>query len=110
MDPQADHQPLPGGNILTVEPGGQVEISTQPYPSLALLHAAVSADIRYLRGLLERAGLRLGNRATDPYRQPRRILNTPRYDAMAQAFARHGPHGRTMMCSTAALRRTMIRS
>jgi len=103
LDPQADHQPLPGGNILTVEPGGQVEISTQPYPSLALLHAAVSADIRYLRGLLERAGLRLGNRATDPYRQPRRILHTPRYDAMAEAFARHGPHGRTMMCSTAAL-------
>jgi glutamate--cysteine ligase len=30
-------------------------------------------------------------------------LHTPRYDAMAQAFAAHGPHGRTMMCSTAAL-------
>src|SRR5204863_10204552 len=31
LDAQADHLPLPGGNVLTVEPGGQVEISTQPY-------------------------------------------------------------------------------
>jgi len=103
LDPEADNLPLPSGNVITVEPGGQVEISTQPYGSLALLHAAVSADVRYLRGLLASAGLRLGDQATDPYRPPRRLLRTPRYDAMAQAFARHGPHGRTMMCSTAAL-------
>jgi glutamate--cysteine ligase len=103
LDPQAHSLPLPSGNALTVEPGGQVEISTQPHGSLAVLHAMVSADIRYLTGLLARAGLRLGYRATDPYRPPRRLLRTPRYDAMAVAFARHGPHGRTMMCSTAAL-------
>jgi glutamate--cysteine ligase len=103
LDPNTDHLPLPSGNAITVEPGGQVEISTQPYGSLALLHAAVTADVRYLTGLLTRAGLRLGDRATDPYRPPRRLLRTPRYDAMAEAFAAHGPHGRTMMCSTAAL-------
>jgi glutamate--cysteine ligase len=103
LDPETDHLPLPSGNTITVEPGGQVEISTQPYPSLALLHAAVSADVRHLTGLLARAGLGLGERATDAHRPPRRLLRTPRYDAMAAAFAARGPHGHTMMCSTAAL-------
>ncbi len=103
LDPQADPPPLPGGNVLTVEPGGQVEISSQPHACLAMLHAEVGADVRYLTGLLARAGLALGERGTDPYRPPRRLLRTPRYDAMAEAFAAYGPHGRTMMCSTAAV-------
>ena len=103
LDPDTDHLPLPSGNTITVEPGGQVEISTQPYPSLARLHAAVVADVRHLTGLLARAGLRLGEHATDPHRPPRRVLRTPRYDAMAADFAAHGPHGDAMMCSTAAV-------
>jgi glutamate--cysteine ligase len=100
---QPDPLPLPSGNLLTVEPGGQVEISSQPSASLASLHATVAADVRYLTGLLARAGLRLGERGADPYRPPRRLLHTPRYDAMARSFAPHGPHGATMMCSTAAV-------
>src|SRR5256885_14171776 len=103
LDPEPDHLPLPSGNTITVEPGGQVEISTQPHPSLAPLHAAVDADVRHLTGLLARAGLRLGDHATDAHRPPRRLLRTPPYDAMAADFAAHGPHGPTMMCSTAAL-------
>src|SRR6266511_2418445 len=78
LDPQADPPPLPGGNVLTVEPGGQVEISSQPHACLAMLHAEVGADVRYLTGLLARAGLALGERGTDPYRPPRRLLRTPR--------------------------------
>ena len=103
LDPDTDHLPLPSGDTITVEPGGQVEISTQPHPSLALLHAAVSADLDHLTALLAGAGLRLGEHATDAHRPPRRLLRTPRYDAMAEDFAAHGPHGHTMMCSTAAL-------
>jgi glutamate--cysteine ligase len=103
LDPEADPPPLPGGNILTVEPGGQVEISSLPHPSLAALVASVDADLRHLTGLLATAGLRLGEHATDPYRPPRRLLRTPRYDAMADTFAARGPDGETMMCSTAAV-------
>jgi glutamate--cysteine ligase len=103
LDPAADPLPLPGGTTLTVEPGGQVEVSSPPQAHLASLYAQVSADVRYLSGLLARAGLRLGERAADAYRPPRRLLHTPRYDAMAEAFAGYGPHGRTMMCSTAAV-------
>jgi len=53
--------------------------------------------------LLASVGLVLGNQGTDPYRSPRRVLDTPRYAAMEKAFAPIGPHGITMMCATAAL-------
>src|SRR5215813_788387 len=44
VDPHSDHLPLPHGGVLTVEPGGQVEISSPPHASLAALHAATAAD------------------------------------------------------------------
>jgi glutamate--cysteine ligase len=103
LDSQAVPLPLPSGAPLTLEPGGQVEISTQPMDSLSALHAAVTADLTYLTGLLARAGLRLGERAADPHRPPDRLLRTARYDTMARAFEPYAPHGLTMMCSTAAL-------
>lgn len=103
LDPRSDHLPLPNGGVLTVEPGGQVEISSPPHASLAALHAATAADIAYLTDLLARAGLGTGDSATDAHRPPRRLLHTPRYDAMAEALTAHGPEGATMMCSTAAV-------
>lgn len=101
--PDTAHQPLPGGSVITAEPGGQVEISSPPQASLAALHSAVSGDLHYLVDLLARTGLGLGEYGLDAHRPPRHLLRTPRYDAMARAFDRRGPHGRTMMCSTAAL-------
>ena len=95
--------PLPGGGQLTAEPGGQLEISSAPATGLAGLHTAVSTDLRHLRQLLARSGLRLGDHGLDPHRAPRRLLHTPRYAAMERGFDERGPHGRTMMCSTAGL-------
>ncbi|HWS39581.1 MAG TPA: glutamate-cysteine ligase family protein [Actinoplanes sp.] len=89
---------LPGGGTVTVEPGGQVEISSAPAGSLTELHTAVTADQEFLDGLLKRAGLELGERGLDPHREPRRILGTPRYAAMDRIF---NTAGRTMMGSTA---------
>jgi glutamate--cysteine ligase len=97
------HEPLPNGSTVTLEPGGQVEISTPPRPSLAGLIATASSDIAHLTELLRVAGLTLGTRGLDPYRPPRRLLEVPRYAAMESAFDRIGPDGRTMMCSTAGL-------
>ena len=88
---------------MTLEPGGQVEISALPQASLAALFDSVSTDLGALVELLAAAGLVLGNQGTDPYRAPRRVLDTPRYAAMEKAFAPIGPHGITMMCATAAL-------
>lgn len=95
--------PLPAGSPLTLEPGGQVEISTLPQPSLRQLFDTAEADLAFLSELLSSAGFVLGDRATDQHRRPRRLLNTPRYTAMEQAFRPIGPHGLTMMCATAGL-------
>lgn len=101
--PDSPQRPLPSGTPLTVEPGGQVEISTPPRGSLTELLKTVAEDITHLQDLLEPAGLVLGDRGADPYRPPRRMLQVPRYAAMEHAFAPVGPEGITMMCSTAGL-------
>lgn len=103
LSPESPHTPLPCGGIVTVEPGGQVEISTQPHGSLGGLVADTTIDIDHLTGLLARSGLVLGIRGRDHTRPPRRIIDTPRYAAMEHAFDRIGPHGRAMMASTAGL-------
>jgi glutamate--cysteine ligase len=94
---------LPAGGTLTLEPGGQLEISSAPAATTAALHAAVTADRAHLTALLDDAGLRLGEHGIDPHRAPRRLLDTPRYGAMERAFDVRGRHGRIMMCSTAGL-------
>jgi glutamate--cysteine ligase len=97
------HVPLPHGGILTVEPGGQVEISAPPSDAPATLFSAVDADSAHLEALLASAGLVLGDEACDPHRPARRILDTPRYAAMERAYDRRGPHGRVMMGATASV-------
>jgi ergothioneine biosynthesis glutamate--cysteine ligase EgtA len=94
--------PLPHGGLVTVEPGGQLEISSVPCHSVTALITAMSADIQALRALLAPAGFDLSEAAADRHRLPHRILKTPRYDAMADRFDQFGPAGRVMMCSTAA--------
>ncbi|HET9143658.1 ergothioneine biosynthesis glutamate--cysteine ligase EgtA [Actinophytocola sp.] len=101
--PDSPQLPLPAGSPLTLEPGGQVEISALPQTSLADLFDNVSTDLGVLVELLAAEGLVLGQSGTDPHRSPRRILDTPRYAAMERAFTPIGPHGMTMMCCTAAL-------
>jgi glutamate--cysteine ligase len=78
-----------------------VEISTPPYASLAGLRAATAEDLDHLTDRLSHAGLVLGSTGIDPHRPPRRLLRSPRYDAMTHAFARQGPAGLAMMCGTA---------
>jgi glutamate--cysteine ligase len=103
LAPEGPHQSLPGGGVVTLEPGGQIEISSAPATSLTLLRHAVERDRAHLADLLATAGLRLGDSGIDPHRPPRRLLDTPRYAAMQRAFDSHGRHGRTMMCCTAGL-------
>jgi len=98
-----DQRPLPAGSLITVEPGGQVEISTPPTSSAADLISVAGADAAALADLLERCGLVLGHHGTDSYRPPRRLLQVPRYEAMQSAFDLIGPEGSRMMCSTASM-------
>jgi glutamate--cysteine ligase len=91
--------PLAG--VLSTEPGGQLELSSPPVP-LAGCIAGAAADLDRLRARAASAGLTLTGLGLDP--RPS-VLRTavPRYVAMDRHFARGGPEGRTMMCSTASV-------
>ncbi|MFI1194727.1 ergothioneine biosynthesis glutamate--cysteine ligase EgtA [Micromonospora sp. NPDC020750] len=103
IDDSSPAAPLRHGSAVTVEPGGQLEISTPPRPSVAALIKATDADIAQVTGLLRAAGLALGRTGIDPFRTPRPVVDTLRYRAMRCVFDRGGTAGRTMMYSTAGL-------
>ncbi|MGQ0717980.1 MAG: ergothioneine biosynthesis glutamate--cysteine ligase EgtA [Pseudonocardiales bacterium] len=101
--PDSSQTPLPYDSTVTVEPGGQLEISSPPCTSLTELIATVEGDTAALTDLLDPAGLVLTGSGSDPHRPSRRLIDIPRYAAMETAFDRVGPMGRAMMCSTAAI-------
>ncbi|MCF6522325.1 ergothioneine biosynthesis glutamate--cysteine ligase EgtA [Streptomyces sp. JJ36] len=94
---------LPYGGRITLEPGGQVELSSRPAGSPAACVAAVAAELAVLRRHLAGAGLVLDGTGLDAHRSPPRILDQPRYRAMEAHFDRDGPWGRVMMRCTAAV-------
>ncbi|QIS15719.1 ergothioneine biosynthesis glutamate--cysteine ligase EgtA [Nocardia arthritidis] len=100
--PDSPALPLPGGSRVTIEPGGQIELSSAPYATAARLCDELRADARMLRALLESRSIRTVSGAADADRRARRLLRLPRYRAMEQAFAGIGPFGKLMMCNTAA--------
>ena len=95
--------PLPAGGTLSFEPGGQLELNTAPLVGLDDACAAAHLDAAELSRRLERVGVGLVPIGLDAGRPPHRVLHTGRYDAMEAAFDAKGPHGRRMMCNTAAL-------
>lgn len=94
---------LPCGGAVTIEPGGQVELSTQPFASLGAALDATKADSAVLRAALGEAGIETWPDAVDRIREPARVVSSPRYDAMERYFDALGPEGRMMMCNTASL-------
>src|ERR1022692_260911 len=94
---------LPGAGLLTLEPGGQVELSTAPAKDLSDCVAAASGDLAVLHEAFGDAGLVLTGHGIDPLRRPSRVLQLPRYAAMEEYFDRDGHWGRLMMCSTASV-------
>lgn len=94
---------MPRGSAITREPGGQVELSSPPAGSLPACVEAMAVDLAALRRAMDRAGLVLVGRGLDPYRDPPRLLDAPRYRAMERFFDREGPWGRAMMRRTASL-------
>ncbi|MCQ4211258.1 ergothioneine biosynthesis glutamate--cysteine ligase EgtA [Streptomyces longispororuber] len=94
---------LPLSSALTVEPGGQLELSSLPAATLTECVSAMTADLTAVRTALSRHGLVLSGHGTDPWRPPRRVLHQPRYDALEASLDRAGPAGRSMMCSSASV-------
>jgi glutamate--cysteine ligase len=88
---------------MSVEPGGQVELSSEPFGSPGSCVESVRTDLLGFRAALLESGLVLTGIGLDPWRAPRRLLTEPRYAAMERYFDRRGRAGRVMMCSTAAV-------
>ena len=96
---------LPGGSSVTLEPGGQVELSTPPQPDVVEAVSALGRDERVLRAHAAELGLGLAALGTDPARPPQRVNPGARYVAMERHFEHlsTGGSGLAMMTSTAAL-------
>ncbi len=96
---------LPGGSVVTVEPGGAVELSGPPADGVLAAIDAMNHDQAVLRSAFADAGLGLVFLGADPLRPPKRINPGPRYRAMEQFFgsSRSGEAGAAMMTSTASI-------
>ncbi|MCL8010044.1 ergothioneine biosynthesis glutamate--cysteine ligase EgtA [Streptomyces sp. AS02] len=94
---------VPLRSALTVEPGGQLELSSPPATSLMECIGTVSADLDAVRAVLRGHDLGLVGLGNDPWHSPRRFLREPRYDAMEACLDRAGPAGRAMMCTSASV-------
>ncbi|QNP74209.1 ergothioneine biosynthesis glutamate--cysteine ligase EgtA [Streptomyces roseirectus] len=94
---------VPLDSALTVEPGGQLELSSRPARSLTQCVDSVSADLATVRAALAPQGLALSGIGTEPWHTPRRYLREPRYNAMETYLDRTGPAGRAMMCASASV-------
>jgi glutamate--cysteine ligase len=92
-------------SVVSLEPGGQVELSGAPEPRIEMAVAAMRRDEQRLRLVLAEHGLGLAHLGTDPLRAARRVNPRARYRAMERHFVATGraEAGLTMMCATAAL-------
>ncbi len=94
---------LSAKGCLTIEPGGQLELSSLPAASVGECVAGAARDMAPVTEAMRAAGMRLSGHGLDPLRPPLRVLDSPRYAAMEEFFDRSGPAGRIMMCSTASV-------
>ena len=96
---------IPLQSKVTVEPGGQLELSCPPAPDIVTATRSLLEETREVRLTLEQLGLGVAYVGADPLRRPERVNPRPRYRAMEQHFRATGVGGAgaVMMNSTAAL-------
>ena len=92
-------------SAVTLEPGGQVELSGPPEPDIASAIRQLRHDGQGARLALAEARLGLAYAGADPVRPPRRVNPRARYQAMEEHFTATGRAvpGAVMMASTAAM-------
>lgn len=98
--------PAPGGGAWSLEPGGQLEFSSAPRPSVDEALEQARRGVEALRALTRGRGIGLVTRGIDPVTPPegaRLALPTERYRRLARHLDRRGPAGRRMMLQTAAI-------
>jgi ergothioneine biosynthesis glutamate--cysteine ligase EgtA len=96
---------MPGGSRVSVEPGGQVELSGPPCRDIGAAVTALRTDHGVLAAAFGRQLLGLAHLGADPLRPPRRVNPAARYAAMEQHFSAMGcgAAGAAMMTTTASL-------
>ena len=96
---------MPAGSRVTLEPGGQIELSTPPAPDVGGAVAALRRDREALRVHLLEAGFGAAPLGADLARPVERVNPSPRYLAMERHFDALGcaGSGMAMMSGTAAL-------
>lgn len=96
---------LPGGSVVTVEPGGAVELSGPPEADPLSAVSAMQLDRAVLRDVFAQAELGLVLLGADPLRPAARVNPGARYQAMEQFFRSSGTAeaGAAMMTSTASV-------
>jgi glutamate--cysteine ligase len=96
---------IPLESKVTVEPGGQVELSCPPAPDIVTAARCLENETREVRLTLAEHGFGVAYVGADPLRRPQRVNPRPRYRAMEQHFRATGVGGAgaIMMNSTAAL-------
>jgi glutamate--cysteine ligase len=95
--------PLPGGSAVTIEPGGQLELSSAVGASLTECTNVVAGDLALVRAALAEHGLYLDGTGLDMLRRPRLVTSHPRYVALAEYHDRAGTRGRTVMTNSASI-------
>ncbi len=93
---------------VSLEPGGQVEISSQPHSNIDAVFDETAQDVTRVRSQLAQHELELLGSGYHPTRAPERILKLPRYEAMEHYFTQSGACsdslvGPSMMCNTASV-------
>lgn len=95
---------LTHGGRLTIEPGGQLEISTAPLPSPDDACEAAASDLLILEHACARRGIDLIALGHDPDREAWCLrTDTPRYAAMLRYFETSWPEASEMMTNTASI-------
>jgi glutamate--cysteine ligase len=92
------------GSHLTLEPGGQLELATQPYQSLARLAQEVEDNFSELQSATRLPGVRWIASGLSPFSAPEDVEWVPkgRYQIMRDYLPERGPLAPVMMKSTSS--------
>jgi glutamate--cysteine ligase len=97
---------LGDGARISFEPGGQIEISSTPYPAASSVIAVTRELVELIRDAMQRAGIELLTTGVDPHNDIGVVplqLQRERYTGMTTYFESIGPSGVRMMRQTAAV-------
>jgi len=97
---------VPGAGVFSFEPGGQLELSSAPAPSVDALVEAVHGALGPVYRAAGESGVRLVARGLDPHRCADDVplmLHSERYRKQLAHYDRIGSAGRSMMLCSAAL-------